>query len=115
MSDTSTTSTTPITPVVVTPGNQTSEYKVTIISTVLSIAAVITGVVLDLLQSAQDAGVNGKWLSIGLSIFGVIGAVLTTVGYQVTRSHVKAAASKASQATITVLPAEAAAAKVFGS
>jgi ABC-type sugar transport system substrate-binding protein len=115
MADTSTTGTTPITPVVVTPGNQTSEYKVTIISTVLSIAAVITGVVLDLLQSAQDAGVNGRWMAIGLSVFGVIGAVLTAVGYQVTRAHVKAAAAKSGQTTVTVLPAEQAAAKVFGS
>src|SRR4051812_39838852 len=110
MEDTSTTST-PTAPIVVTPGNQTSEYKVTIISSVLSIAAVVTGVVLDLLQSAQDAGVNGKWMSIALSAFGLLALALTAVGYQVTRAHVKAASSKASQATITVLPAEQAAAR----
>jgi hypothetical protein len=110
MSDTSTSSTTPV---VVTPGNQTSEYRVTIISSVLSIAAVVTGVVLDLLQSAQDAGVTGKWMSIALSAFGLLALALTAVGYQVTRAHVKAAASKASATTVTVLPAEDAAAKVF--
>lgn len=115
MSDTSTTGTTPITPVVVTPGNQTSEYKITIISTVLSVLATITGVALDLLQSAQDAGVNGRWVSIALSAFGLIGMALTAVGYQVTRAHVKAAAAKSGQTTVTVLPAEQAAARVFGS
>src|SRR3954471_22105305 len=115
MADTSATGTTPITPVVVTPGNQTSEYKVTIISSVLSIAAVVTGVVLDLLQSAQDAGINGKWMSIALSAFGLLALALTAVGYQVTRAHVKASAAKSGQTTVTVLPAEQAAAKVFGS
>lgn len=112
MSDTSTTGTTPV---IVAPGSGTSEYRVTIVATVLSVLATVTGVVLDLLQSAQDAGVNGKWLSIALSVFGVIGTVLTAVGYQITRAHVKAAAAKAAQATVTVLPADAAAAKVFGS
>jgi hypothetical protein len=114
MADISTSSTTP-TPPSVAPGVASSEFKVTVVATVLSVMATVTGVVLDLLQSAQDAGVNGKWLSIALSIFGVIGAVLTAIGYQITRAHVKAAASKASQTTVTVLPAEQAAAKVFGS
>lgn len=107
------TSVTPVPPAVV-PGNQTSEYKITLISTVLSIAATVTGVVLDLLQSAQDAGISGKWLPIALSVFGVVGMALTAIGYQVTRAHVKAAASNAAaaQATVQMVPADAAA-KVF--
>lgn len=102
------TSVTPVPPAVV-PGNQTSEYKITLISTALSVAATITGVVLDLLQSAQDAGIGGRWLPIALSVFGVIGMALTAIGYQVTRAHVKAAASAASAAAPTVTPAAAAA------
>lgn len=106
------TSTTPVPPTVV-PGVATSEFKVTIIATVLSVLATVVGVVLDLLQSAQDAGVNGKWMSIALSVFGVLGVVLTAIGYQVTRAHVKAAASAAAKATVTLVPAADAAAKVF--
>jgi hypothetical protein len=96
-------------------GHTTSEYKVTIIATVLSVLATITGVALDLLQSAQSAGIGGKWLPIALSIFGVLGTVLTSIGYQVARSNVKAAAIRASNATIDVTPAStAAAAKNLG-
>jgi hypothetical protein len=108
MADDTTPTVPPQTPGVV-PGNQTSEYRITIIATVLSVAATVTGVVLDLLQSAQDAGVNGRWLSIGLAVFGVIGAVLTAVGYQVTRAHVKAAAVAASGAKPIIPPDKAAA------
>ncbi len=93
----------------VAPGNTTSEYRVTIVATALSVLATITGIALDLLQSAQDAGVNGKWLSIALSIFGVIGTVLTAIGYQVARAHVKAAAVSASGAAPVVTPVDAAA------
>ena len=94
----------------VTPGNSTSEFKVTVVASVLSILATITGVALDLLQSAQDAGVQGKWLTLALSIFGVIGMVLTAIGYQITRAHVKAAASNAAAAASVASTPDAAAA-----
>jgi hypothetical protein len=108
MADDTTPTVPPQTPGVV-PGTATSEFKVTIISSILSVVATVTGVVLDLLQSAQDAGINGRWLSIGLAVFGVIGMTLTAVGYQVTRAHVKAAAVAASGAKPIIPPDKAAA------
>ena len=104
----------PVVPGAVVPGNQTSEYRTTIIATALSVLATVTGVALDILQSAADAGVQGKWIALGLSIFGVIGTVLTAIGYQVTRARVKAAAQAAAahvaaaNATVNLAPEDAA-------
>ncbi|HEY2848345.1 MAG TPA: hypothetical protein VGI97_00580 [Gemmatimonadaceae bacterium] len=110
MSDTSTTSTTPTEQTnPLDSGHTTTEWKVTIVASVLSILVTVVGVASNFLDVVQQAGVTGKWVSIATTIVGVLGTVLTALGYQVTRSAVKKAAVTASTGTPTVTPAVAAA------
>lgn len=111
MADTSTTSTTPTEqsgPLDV--GTSTSEFHLSAIAAILGIVATIVGYVSTILDVLpQDL----KWVGVASAIVGILSTCLTALGYTVTRGAVKKAALRASQTTVTVLPAEEAAAKVF--
>lgn len=94
-------------------GSSTTEWKVTIIASILSILVTVVGVASSFLDVVQQAGVTGKWVSIATTVVGVLGTVLTALGYQVARSGVKKAAIAASAATVPMVPVGQAAAQVF--
>jgi hypothetical protein len=92
-----------------TPGVATSEYAVTKLAVVLSILASVVGVVLDTLPQLQAAVPGAShWTGPVLAVVGVVGTVLTALGYQVTRASVKAAAHAAATAPAVTVEAAAA-------
>lgn len=90
-------------------GSTTTEYKATMIAVILSSLATVVGIAMNFLDVIQQAGVTGKWVAIVTTVVGVLGTVLSALGYTVTRSAVKKAAIAASAATPTAAPAAAAA------
>ena len=79
----------------VAPGVQTSEFTVTKLATILTVVATVVGVLTDFAQSISTAMPGSKWIGLLLATLGIIGTVLTALGYQVTRSQVKVAAHNA--------------------
>jgi small-conductance mechanosensitive channel len=110
MSDTSTTGTPTEQTNPLDVGTSTSEFHLSAVAAVLGIVATIVGYVATILDVLpQDL----KWVGVASAIVGIISTCLTALGYTVTRGAVKKAALRAGQTTVTVLPAEDAAAKVF--
>ena len=103
----------PFDPTVPAPGETTTEYAVTKITIVLTIVAAVVGGAIGLLQQLSVILPDNKSVGVMLSIAGVIGTVLTALGYQVTRAQVKVAAHNAAgNAVATQANADAAAAKL---
>jgi hypothetical protein len=101
--------------IVPTPGNQTSEFNVTKLTTILTMVATIVGILTDFLQSISVAMPGSKWIGPLLTILGLAGTVLTTLGYQYTRAQVKAAAHDAAgQVAVATITSAADAAKNVG-
>lgn len=110
MSDTSTTSTTPTEQTnPLDAGHTTTEWKVTIVASVLSILVTVVGVASNFLDVVQQAGVTGRWVTIATTVVGVLGTVLTALGYTVTRKQIKVAALNAAGAVAVSSPSSAAA------
>lgn len=68
-------------------GPATSEFKLTAVAVV--IGAILEGVV-GVLHSLQDAGMSAPWIPAVLAIIGVVLQVATLLGYQKSRTLVKA-------------------------
>ena len=74
----------------VTPGKQTSEFKLTAV-------AMIAGAVLEafaaILHTLQDQGVQAPWMAAVFAVIGVLLQVASLLGYQKTRAAVKVASA----------------------
>jgi hypothetical protein len=90
-------------------GHTTTEFRATMIAVILSTAATVIGIAMNFLDVIQQAGVTGRWVSIATTVVGILGTVLSALGYTVTRAAVKKAALQASAGMSTVSPAAAAA------
>jgi hypothetical protein len=86
---------TPVT--AVTPGTGTSEYAVTKIAMIFSIAAFTVGILVDIVSAFHSAFPNLVWLGALLNGLGIIGGVLAQLGYNKGRVLVKVAAIKSGQ------------------
>jgi hypothetical protein len=94
-------------------GATTSEFSITKMTMMLTVVASVIGVVTDVLQSLSAAMPGSKWIGPLLTVTGLVGTVLTALGYQVTRAQVKVAAhAAAGAAAATTASADDAAAKL---
>jgi hypothetical protein len=98
-------------PGAVTPGTQTSEFKVTVVATILSILATVVPTLISIFGDLQAKFPSWTWAGPVLGMLGIIGTVLTALGYQSTRAQVKEAASAAG-AQVAVAQVDAAAANL---
>lgn len=74
------------------PGLQTTEYKVSKWTLILSGLASVVGYISSILDILPA---SSKWLAPVTAIVGALAALLTALGYQVTRASVKKAALSA--------------------
>lgn len=84
---------------VVAPGSQTSEYKVTLITTVLTIAATVVPSIVTVLTDLQMKFPAWGWIAGIISVLGIVGTILNALGYTRARAQVKVAALEATAAT----------------
>lgn len=87
MADPVTTPVDNITPVTL--GATTTEYAISKISLILSIAAFTVGIVADVLAQVSTAFPSLTWIGPVLNVVGVIGSVLTALGYTKARTLIK--------------------------
>lgn len=81
--------------VTITPGSETSEFKMTKIAMYLSIAAAVVGAAQTALGSIQATFPAWGWVGGVLSALGILGTVLASLGYSSARASVKAASLNA--------------------
>ncbi len=72
-----------------TPGNETSEGKRSLIIVIVSI---VLPALVTLLEQVRDTGVGGHWVGPALMAVGLVTAMLTQLGYNNGRAQVKIAA-----------------------
>jgi type II secretory pathway component PulF len=86
MTDTATTA--------VTPGSQTTELKVTVVSMVLSTLAMVIPTIITLVTDLSTKFPSWTWVAPVIGALGLIGQILAALGYQNARTAVKVAALK---------------------
>lgn len=89
---------------VVTPGNQTSEYKVTVFVSILTILSTVVPYLVTIFTDLQAKFPAWTWIAPILTILGILGAVINALGYQSARTQVKVAALNASAAVENASP-----------
>jgi uncharacterized membrane protein YeaQ/YmgE (transglycosylase-associated protein family) len=73
----------------ITPGPQTSEGKIAIVTVVLGILGTITPALLEMFTSLKDAYPNSAVLATVASVVGMLVTLLTALGYIKARSSLK--------------------------
>lgn len=86
----------PVTPSpVVTPGLQTSEGKFAVVATVLSILAAVVPGLAALFTDLAVRFPGAVWIGAVVTALGVVGSILTALGYGAQRTALKVTALKA--------------------
>jgi hypothetical protein len=76
---------------VLTPGNETSEFKLTKVAMICSIVVAVLGGVTETLQQVSSFLPGATWVGPALTVVGILSALAAQIAYTVTRGVVKAA------------------------
>jgi hypothetical protein len=92
----------PVTEAAVTPGIQTSEFKLAAVSQVLGILATVIPTLLTLFTDLKTSYPNWTWLGPLIGGLGIAATVLTSLGYTKARAAIKVAALQAGKVMLVL-------------